>query len=140
MNGGAKTSPTLRDARERPATSWRSIEARPTEPGEGDGATGVSRSRWLAALHRLQNGEALGGLQLVDSACAPVTDPASVDWTGFPVLEALEAVSRDELRRLRSLLDETPLPCTTPVREDGFTPPGGLVWGLDLRRAPSSEL
>jgi hypothetical protein len=131
MNGGAKTS-------------WRSIEAQPIDPT--DAPAGVSRGRWLAALHRLQNGEALGGLRLVgrghghDAHTAVVTDPAEVDWTGFPILEALEAVSRDELRRLRSLLDETLHPCASPPRDDGLTPPGGLVWGIDLRRATSSEL
>ncbi len=122
-----------------PRTCWRDIEARLAEPGDRDPSAGVPRARWLAALHRLQNGEALGALRLVDPArSAPVTDPAEVDWTGFPVLEALEAVARDELRLLRSLLDETPRAAS--VREDGFTPPGGLVWGLDLRRATSSEL
>jgi hypothetical protein len=126
MKGGAKTC-------------WRKIEARPVEPTERE--VRVPRDRWLAALHRLQNGEALGGLQLVDPArAAAVTDPADIDWTGFPVLEALEAVARDELRLLRSLLDGGLPPCAPPPREDGFTPPGGLVWGLDLRRATPSEL
>jgi hypothetical protein len=32
-------------------------------------------------------------------------DPADVDWENFPVLAALEAVTYDELRRLRGLLD-----------------------------------
>jgi hypothetical protein len=123
MNGGAKTC-------------WRDVEARLV-----DGDARVPRTRWLAALHRLQHGEALSGLRLVDpTSKAAVTDPAEVDWTGFPVLEALEAVARDEIRLLRTLLDEGTHPSAPAVREDGFTPPGGLVWGLDLRRATTSEL
>jgi hypothetical protein len=118
MNGRAKTC-------------WRAIEARPTG---SDDCVGVPRGLRLAALYRLQNGEALGGLRLVDPVRAvPMTDPADIDWTGFPVLEALEAVARDELRLLRNLLDETPPahPVERP-RED--------MWGIDLRRATSSGL
>ncbi len=37
---------------------------------------------------------------------ARVTNPAQVDWDRFPVLAALEAVTTDELRRLRQLLVE----------------------------------
>ena len=96
----------------------------------------VPRAERLAALYRFQNGEASAGRRFYDPDLqAEVTDPGQVDWTHFPVIDALEAVTRDELQRLRSLLraDAVSGPGPTP------TPPNGLVWGIDLRCAPSAE-
>lgn len=65
----------------------------------------MSRPARLAALYRFQNGEAPADLRIFDpQRQAVVTDPGDVDWTSFPVVDALEAVSREELQRLRSLL------------------------------------
>jgi hypothetical protein len=94
--------------------------------GPGPAVNGPRGADRLAALYRFQNGEAPAGLRFVDPRRqAAVTDPAEIDWTHFPVLDALEAVTRDELHRLRALLS----PEHTP------TPPNGMVWGVDLRRA-----
>lgn len=84
---------------------WRNI--RLEDAGGGEGVERVERSRHelLAALYRFQNGEALTDLRLVDPhAREVVTDPAQIDWAQFPELSALEAVTRDELHRLRALL------------------------------------
>lgn len=87
----------------------------------------LSRPERLAALYRFQNGEAPGDVRLVDpQRKAVVTDPAEIDWTHFPVVDALEAVTREELHRLRSLLH---------AEQHPPTPPQGLVWGVDLRNA-----
>ena len=93
----------------------------------------------LVALYRFQNGEApaeqcffvpvdeapgsaRGRSKLGD---APkllrngVTDPADVDWENFPVLAALEAVTCDELRRFRGLLNAD-FPPAWPRTVTGF--------------------
>lgn len=89
----------------------------------------LSRHERLAALYRFQNGQPLADLRLVDPARrAELTDPAQIDWTHFPVVDALEAVTRDELRRLRSLLRAE---ASSAGRAP--TPPNGMVWGVDLR-------
>jgi hypothetical protein len=73
-------------------------------PG-GGGDAELSRPERLAALYRFQNGEAPVDVRLIDPhRQAVVTDPGDIDWTHFPVVDALEAVTRDELNRLRSLL------------------------------------
>lgn len=100
-------------------------------PG-GGGDVELSRPERLAALYRFQNGEAMADVRLIDpNRQAEVTDPGEIDWTHFPVVDAIEAVTRDELKRLRSLLhaDRHPAEPAPP------TPPHGLVWGLDLRNA-----
>ncbi len=79
-------------------THWKAIRV--------EGAA-TSRSARLAALYRFQNGEALEGVELVDEVKgAVVTDPGAIDWTGFPVIDAFEAVIRDELERMNSLFDD----------------------------------
>lgn len=86
----------------------------------------LPRGERLAALYRFQNGQTLADLHPVDPGrCAEITDPAEIDWTDFPVVEALEAVTKDELAQLRSLLHADAAP----------TPPHGMVWGLELRGA-----
>jgi hypothetical protein len=81
---------------------WRTIQLEDAGGGEREG---ISRHERLAALYRFQNGEALTDLRLVDPlARVEVTDPAQIDWAQFPELSALEAVTRDELHRLRTLL------------------------------------
>ena len=87
MNGGVKTS-------------WKAIRIHP--PGSSSELSGAER---LAALYRFQNGELAAGHVLADAARgAEVVGPDQIDWTTFPVLAALEAVTTDELFRLRSLI------------------------------------
>lgn len=108
---------------------WRTLLLE--SPGDGEGT--LSRHERLAVLYRFQNGETPRHVRLVDpQRKAVVTDPAEIDWTHFPVLDALEAVTRDELRQLRCLLhtDGTPSPAPPP------TPPFGMSWGIEIRRAP----
>ena len=87
-------------------TSWKAIRVR--RPGAVDLLRDVDAAERLAALYRFQNGDAGSDHAFLRSspehAEAHVTDPAEVDWETFPVLAALEAVTRDELRRLRRLL------------------------------------
>jgi hypothetical protein len=113
---------------------FESARLEPSVPGKSAPApsglsrlTELSRPERLALLYRFQNGEAPLELRLVDPVReAVITAPAEIDWSHFPVLEALEAVTRDELHRLRTLLraDTTPTP----------TPTSGLLWGVDLRQ------
>ncbi|MFT3765584.1 MAG: hypothetical protein QM820_08730 [Minicystis sp.] len=108
---------------------WRTILLETPHDG---GAGELSRPERLAALYRFQNGESPRDLRLVDpQRQAVVTDPAEIDWTSFPVIDALEAVTRDELQRLRSLLraEAGPSPARPP------TPPFGMSFGIDLRNA-----
>jgi hypothetical protein len=101
----------------------------------------------LAALYRFQNGERWPDhcpLLLIDAGDAELTDPAQIDWENFPVLAALEAVTRDELRRLRRLLRTDSAAMTTSSNASGSlydepTPPShGTAWGLPV--GPSSRL
>ncbi|APR87750.1 hypothetical protein A7982_13099 [Minicystis rosea] len=101
-------------------------------------------------LYRFQNGEEPRDVRLVDPLReVVVTDPGEIDWTHFPVIDALEAVTRDELRQLRSLLQADGLH-TDGLHTDGLradaapspappTPPFGISWGLELLRAPLQE-
>jgi hypothetical protein len=117
-------------------TCWRSI--RFEAHGERASEPWPSRQERLAALYRFQMGQALSDVRLVDAGgTREVTDPAQIDWTHFPVLDALEAVTRDELHRLRSLLrtDTVSAPAGQAAQASAsLTPPNGLVWGVDLRR------
>jgi len=86
----------------------------------GDGADGER----LAALYRFQSGQPSPDVRIIDPwRQSEVTDPADVDWTNFPVVDALEAVTRDELHRLRSLLRADAPPAV----------PDGLGWGFEVR-------
>ena len=112
-------------------TCWKAIQVQGKSGGRPLDA--VER---LAALYRFQTGEGSTDLRFVRGgplAKAEVTDPADVDWDAFPVLAALEAVTWDELRRLRSLL-----------RSDGVgtlaDEPTPQAWGLDLGKPVSPEL
>jgi hypothetical protein len=80
----------------------------------------LPRHERLAALYRFHNGEAPAEVRFfaVDTA---LTDPDAIDWTTFPMLDALEAVTRDELARLRALVPEGAPP---PSRR------GVSAWGL----------
>ena len=105
-------------------------------------APNMSRAERLAALYRFQNGEAPPGGHFYDPQHqAEVTDPGQIDWTHFPMIDALEAVTRDELQRLRSLLhaEATFVSASASAPASAPTPPNGLVWGVDLRRAPFTE-
>lgn len=108
--------------------SWKILLLRPTS---ASGCGELSRSEWLAALYRFQNAEAPSDLCVVDPMRdVVVTDAAEVDWTHFPVVEALEAITYDELRRLRSLLSTD---CASPAPVSAFpTLPNGLVWPIGL--------
>ena len=65
----------------------------------------------LAALYRFQSvGRSPGHAFFVTAdgkRDLEIDRPDQVDWTGFPVIAALEAVTYDELRRLRLLLTES---------------------------------
>jgi hypothetical protein len=102
MNRGAKTC-------------WKTIQVQ--RPGGGRLSDPGER---LAALYRFQNGQGPAEHRFVRGAEAVSVDPSDVDWEAFPVLTALEAVTRDELRRLRSLL-----------RPDLADEPTPQAWGLD---------
>ncbi len=60
----------------------------------------------LVALYRFQNRERVDDqlFRRVDGREELVVDPSAIDWDAFPVVAALEAVTRDEVRRLRGLL------------------------------------
>jgi hypothetical protein len=73
---------------------WKAIRVEGAAPG---------RTARLAALCRFQNGDLPEGVSLFDEAHAAVTDPGAIDWAGFPVVDALEAVVRDELERMNHL-------------------------------------
>ncbi len=87
MNGGGKTS-------------WKKVQVHSTGRGE------LRAEGRLAALYRFQNGEPQAALCFIDGPRdARVTDPAEIDWSAFPLIHALEAVTHEELSRLRSLLE-----------------------------------
>ncbi len=134
-------------------TCWKAIRVLGAgAPGQG-ALAGADR---LAALYRFQNGEPSPGHRFfVEGAReGEAVDPEQFDWSTFPVFAALEAVTRDEVRRLRSLLHdggaetrrhdggaETPpnppspsLDSSSPLGAARRTPPFGNVWGVDLRR------
>ena len=97
-------------------TCWKAIRVR--GPGAvRDEPRELDAGERLAALYRFQNGEVPADhcfLALVDGQRGvPVSNPADVDWDTFPVLAALEAVTRDELRRLRNILRDEDLPAPT---------------------------
>ncbi len=84
-------------------TSWRAVHV-----CGHDGASQLrqlSGTARLVALYRLQTGEA--GRELCftrPGEDGPVLGAPDVEWDGFPMIAALEAVTFDELRRLRGLL------------------------------------
>lgn len=89
-------------------TSWKAIQVR----SPGSSCCDLYAAERLAALYRFQNGEPAADQGFANFVvCQPgrrdarVTDPGEVDWDTFPVLAALEAVTTDELRRLRLLLN-----------------------------------
>jgi hypothetical protein len=87
-------------------TSWRNVQVFAAANVGGEGEK-LDLNERLVALYRLQNREDTRELfygSLDDGRHAPITDPADIDWDRFPVLAALEAVTFDELRRLRGLL------------------------------------
>jgi hypothetical protein len=91
-------------------TSWKAIRI------HGPDARELLGAERLAALYRFQNGELADDHGIVDTLReAEVVAPDHVDWTSFPVLAALEAVTRDELFRLRTLiLGASPVSPTVP--------------------------
>jgi hypothetical protein len=102
-------------------TIWKAIRVR----GPGDAGELVAAER-LAALYHFQNGERAPGHCFIDALReAEVTDPAEVDWSSFPVLAALEAVTCDELRRLRLLLRGS-------AADAQAAPSRSSAWGLDV--------
>jgi hypothetical protein len=79
-------------------------------PGWAGGAEDLDKldtTERLVALYHLQNGERTGARFyrfLDDGRSDSIREPEEIDWEGFPVLAALEAITYDELRRLRGLL------------------------------------
>lgn len=126
-------------------TCWRAIQLE--APTTSVGELSPSRQERLAALYRFQNGQQPTDVRFVHvgehaSGTREVTDPAQIDWTHFPVIDAMEAVTRDELRRLRSLLRaDAPSEAGAASAPGGLspTPPNGLVWGVDLRTAALAD-
>jgi len=98
----------------------------------------------LAALYRFQSAGRSPGHRFYAADVkreTEIVEPDQVDWSGFPVIAALEAVTYDELRRLRMLLTESGEYETPKARAQATahppTPPhgiAGLVGGVDLRR------
>jgi hypothetical protein len=87
MNGGGKTS-------------WKKVQV------HGSGRGELRAEERLAALYRFQNREPQADLCFIDAPRdARVADPAEIDWSSFPLIHALEAVTHEELRLLRSLLE-----------------------------------
>jgi hypothetical protein len=114
-------------------TSWRALTVQRTGEGQGGHLDGSER---LAALYRFQNGDAGGDHAFVlgeGRARVEVDSPADVDWDAFPVLAALEAVTRDELRRLRSILRSDP---ANRVDEDPPAPTSSGTWTNPFFRTP----
>jgi hypothetical protein len=79
-------------------SSWKTLRVHGSDRSE------LGASERLAALYRFQNRETLADVRFVDEAeQATITDPEQIDWATFPVILALEAVTREELQRLHSL-------------------------------------
>jgi hypothetical protein len=122
MSGGGKTS-------------WRDLAV------HSPASEALGAPERLAALYRFQTGEAPPGLSVSVGSAGDVEvigDPADVDWAGFPELLALEAVTREELRRLRSLLRAD----LSMPPEELPTPPRGFDWSAYLGNisvSPTSE-
>jgi hypothetical protein len=105
---------------------WKAIRVQ--GPGAGrDELRELTASERLAALYRFQNGEVSADHCFVSAAGVEVTGPGDVDWDTFPVLAALEAVSRDELRRLRHILRSDP---ANLVDEEPAPPTSSGTWAL----------
>ncbi len=83
---------------------------------------------------RLQSGEAPADHRFLAEGRSEVVDALDVDWDGFPMLAALEAVTRDELRhRLRRLL-HTDWMALSPVPPPPASRPGTdgpARWGFE---------
>lgn len=109
-------------------TCWKAIRVH--GPGR-DELRELEAAERLAALYRFQTGEVpadhcftRGGLE--------IRDPAEIDWETFPVLAALEAVTRDELRRLRRILradNDGGLPASD---EEPIAPTTSGTWALPV--------
>jgi len=124
-------------------TCWRAIQVQ--GPGSGrDELRELDRTERLAALYRFQNGEVSADhsfVHLVEGhRGAQVTDPADVDWDTFPLLAALEAVTRDELRRLRDVLRADPANATATRPPPPASPTSSGTWAIDFgKRVTSSQ-
>ena len=116
-------------------TSWRTLSVQRTGEGQAGHLDGAER---LAALYRFQNGDVGGDHAFISlgegRARVEVDSPADVDWDTFPVLAALEAVTRDELRRLRHVLRADP--ANHLVDEDLPSPTSSGTWTNPFFRAP----
>jgi hypothetical protein len=107
-------------------TGWRTLTVQRTGEGQVGHLDGGER---LAALYRFQNGDAGGDHAFLapgeGRARIEVKSAADVDWDAFPVLAALEAVTRDELCRLRRILRSDP---ANLVDEDPPAPTSSGTW------------
>ncbi len=120
-------------------TRWKAVRVFAPGGGHGERERELGAAERLAALYRFQSGDAAADQRFVvgveASREAPLTDPAEVDWSGFPVLAALEAVTHDELRRLRRLLRSdwialNPVPPGPPSRP-ATVPDEPARWGFE---------
>jgi len=120
---------------------WKAVRVLGTGPSSD--ASPLAGPERLAALYRFQSvGRSPGAAFFVTAdgkRDLEIDHPDQVDWTGFPVIAALEAVTYDELRRLRLLLTESGEyeKTSSSVQASASrppTPPHGLALGADLRR------
>jgi hypothetical protein len=118
-------------------TGWRALEVLRTGPGQVGELDAGER---LAALYRFQNGVADDDHAFIaiteGRSRVEVKSPADVDWDAFPVLAALEAVTRDELRRLRRILRSDP---ANNVDEDPPAPTTSGTWALPSFPLPEHD-
>jgi hypothetical protein len=136
-------------------TCWKVIRVRGPEGAGREERLELHGSERLVALYRFQHGEGSADHGFTVGAPPPnhqakrlgsavggggrrevvLTDPGEVDWDKFPVVAALEAVTRDELSRLRSLLRADHL---LDARSPGFRsqPRGGVASGDERTPVP----
>ena len=115
-------------------TCWKAIHVRRQLQGPGvgrDELRALDAAERLAALYRFQNGDVSPDHGFV-SRGVEVTDPGDVDWETFPILAALEAVTRDELCRLRRILRSDP---ANRVDEEPPAPTSSGTWTNPFFRA-----
>jgi hypothetical protein len=116
---------------------WKAIRVYgPHGPGGAHGLRELGATERLVALYRFHSGERPTDHRfLLEGGREPdLTDAAAVDWEAFPMLAALEAVSCDELGRLRRLLRTDwiaaspvpPAPASRPIADEPAR------WGFDL--------
>jgi len=114
-------------------TCWKAIRVH--GPGRHE-LRELEAAERLAALYRFQTGEVPADhcfTRMVDGRSGvEVKDPAEIDWDTFPVLAALEAITRDELRRLRHILRADNDGGPPPIEEEPLAPTSSGTWALPV--------